>query len=99
MAFEILVGLQVKNDQMYNAYREHMMPILVQYGGGFRYDFKVSEVLKNEEGRPINRVFVIYFKDQKSRDEFFNHPEYIKVKEKYFVDAVESRTLIAEYNR
>ena len=61
MSYEMMVGLQVKCNDKYSRYREAMTPLLKSYGGGFRYDFKVSEVLKNAEGRPINRVFAIFF--------------------------------------
>ena len=50
----MMVGLQVTNNSNYTKYREEMTPILKSYGGGFRYDFKVSETLINDEGRPIN---------------------------------------------
>ena len=99
MAFEMLVALKIKNNELYTKYREKMAPLLKTYGGGFRYDFKVSEVLKNEEGRAIDRVFVIYFKDKASRDEFFINEEYLKIKKQFFDDSVEDRTLVAEYNR
>ncbi len=99
MVYEMLMGLQVKNDELYTKYREAMAPFLKKYGGGFRYDFKIAEVLKNEEGRPINRVFVIYFADKEKMDQFFADPEYKKVKEQYFDASVESRTTISEYSR
>jgi uncharacterized protein (DUF1330 family) len=68
---KMVMGLQVKNDDLYTKYREAMAPFLKLYGGGFRYDFKIAEVLKNEEGRPINRVFAIYFGDKEKMDQFF----------------------------
>lgn len=49
MALEMLVGLNVIDDEAYQSYRDEMMPILKNYGGGFGYDFKVSEVLKSEK--------------------------------------------------
>ncbi len=61
MAMEMLVGLRVVNDEAYQSYRDAMTPILNRYGGGFGYDFKVSEVLKSRTEAPINRVFTIYF--------------------------------------
>lgn len=95
--FERLVGLQVSNDTVYQEYREAMMPILKQHGGGFSYDFKVSEVLISSSESPITRVFIICFPDQASSDAFFSHPEYTKVKEKYFNQSVQHTTLIADY--
>ena len=47
MAVERLVGLWVEDPDMYQKYREGMLPILKNYGGGFGYDFQVSEVLKS----------------------------------------------------
>ena len=99
MSYELIVGLQIKSDDEYTNYREAMGPILNSYEGGFRYDFKVSETLKNEEGRPINRVFVIYFGNKNKMDDFFNNPEYLKVKSQFFDASVESTTIISEYER
>jgi uncharacterized protein (DUF1330 family) len=99
MAYEMLMGLQVTNDEIYTLYREAMAPFLKKYGGGFRYDFKIVEVLKNEEGRPINRVFCIFFADKEKMDQFFADAEYKKVKEQYFDASVKERTTISEYFR
>ena len=99
MTYEMMVGLQVKDDDNYTAYREAMAPLLKKVGGGFRYDFKVSEVLKNEEGRPINRVFAIYFESQELSDQFFSDPEYQKIKSQFFESSVEATTILSEYNR
>lgn len=99
MSYEMMVGLQIKDDAVYSQYREAMRPLLEKAGGGFRYDFKVSEVLKNEEGRPINRVFAIYFGNKKLSEEFFSHPEYLKIKAQYFESSVEATTIISDYER
>lgn len=99
MKYEMLVGLQVSDDSTYTQYREAMAPILETYGGGFRYDFKISEVLKKETSNPINRVFTIFFADEKSKNSFFADPEYLKMKERFFIKSVESTTIIAEYSR
>ncbi|MCO4754198.1 MAG: DUF1330 domain-containing protein [Bacteriovoracaceae bacterium] len=97
---EIIVGLWVKNNTGYSNYRDEMTPILVnEYGGGFRYDFEVSKVLKNEENRPINRVFAIFFKDASNMDKFFKDSRYIEIKNKYFESSVEHTTIISEYDR
>ena len=45
MSYELIVGLNIISDELYSKYREAMTPILKSFGGGFRYDFKVSEVL------------------------------------------------------
>lgn len=99
MSYEMMVGLQIKNDNEYSNYREAMKPILENHGGGFRYDFKVLEVLKNEEQRPINRVFAIYFESKERMDQFFTNPDYLQVKSKYFNISVEATTIISEYER
>nr|WP_246843697.1 DUF1330 domain-containing protein [Leptospira biflexa] len=99
LSLETIVGLQVKDEVLYAEYRKAMKPILEQYEGGFRYDFKIQEMLKSETKEPINRVFLIYFKNKESKLNFFADPEYKKVREKYFVPSVESTTQIAEYER
>ena len=58
MSIERLVGLYITDDDLYQKYREGMFPILKQYGGGFGYDFKISEVLKSEVETPINRLVI-----------------------------------------
>lgn len=99
MSYEMIVGLQVKDDKVYSEYRKAMTPLLESYGGGFRYDFKVSEVLKNEEERPINRVFAIYFGSKENSESFFTNEEYLSIKSKFFEASVEATTIISEYLR
>nr|WP_244934836.1 DUF1330 domain-containing protein [Leptospira jelokensis] len=98
-SFETIVGLQVIDESLYAEYRNAMKDILEQYEGGFRYDFKIQETLKSETKNPINRVFLIYFKNKERKQSFFADPEYKKIREKYFVPSVESTTQIAEYER
>lgn len=97
--YEMIVGLYVKDDQIYDSYRMEMKPLLEKRQGGFRYDFRVSETLKNEEKKPINRVFAIYFGSKDLMDDFFSDPVYLKIKEKYFLSSVEHTTIISEYQR
>ncbi len=59
MSYEILVGLKVTNDEIYQAYRDAMTPILAKYGGHFCYDFKVAEVLKAEQGEEIKVLLLL----------------------------------------
>ncbi len=99
MSYEMMVGLQVKDDKVYAEYREAMQPLLNEVSGGFRYDFKVSQVLKNEEGRPINRVFAIYFENKEKMEAFFSNPEYLQIKERFFETSVDATTIISEYER
>ena len=99
MAYELLVGLSIKDAAGYQAYREAMTPILTSYGGKFTYDFLVSQVLKAEKGEAINRVFVISFPNEAVPSKFFDDPAYLKVKKQFFEQAVESITVIAEYKK
>ncbi|PCJ89366.1 MAG: DUF1330 domain-containing protein [Flavobacteriales bacterium] len=99
MKYEMLIGLNVLDDSKYQEYRKNMRPILFSYGGGFGYDFKISEVLIAETTNDINRVFTIYFPSKAKMEGFFSNPAYIKVKEKYFNMAVESTTIISSYKK
>lgn len=99
MRVERLVGLYVTDDEMYKRYRENMTPILKTFGGGFSYDFKISEVLKSESVKKINRVFIIHFKDEKSMNLFFSNKEYLSIKQRYFVSSVLEVTEIAKFMR
>lgn len=94
--YEMLVGLNVIDDQIYQQYREAMSPILKTFGGAFGYDFKVAEVLK-PAGDVINRVFTINFPDSDSMEQFFTDPDYLAVKEQYFSASVASTTIISSY--
>jgi uncharacterized protein (DUF1330 family) len=70
MAFEMLVGLKIKDADVYQQYREAMYPILQQFGGGFKYDFWIKETLRSETTNSIDRIFTIYFQDKESMDKF-----------------------------
>lgn len=99
MPYEILVGLNVIDDDLYQQYRDEMTPILKNYGGGFRYDFLIEKVLKTDSENKINRIFTIYFESEKAKDEFFQNDKYLQVKAKYFTPSVSDTTIIANYNR
>ena len=99
MAFEMLVGLNVVDDASYITYRQKMTPILEEFGGGFRYDFKISEVLKSEADSPINRVFIIYFPNELAKNAFFSDAQYLKVRQNYFDKSVTSTIILASYDR
>jgi uncharacterized protein (DUF1330 family) len=75
-----------------------MGSLLTQYKGGFRYDFKISEVLKSENESKINRVFTIYFKSKDLMEGFFGNSDYKKIKEEYFKSSVGDVTIISEYD-
>ncbi|MGR6873627.1 DUF1330 domain-containing protein [Pseudomonas sp. HK3] len=95
MAFQIVMGMNVNDDAVYQRYREVMTPILHSYGGAFGFDFKVSEVLISKTTDSINRVFTIEFPSKKIMDEFFSCTEYLAAKASYFDQAVSSKTVIA----
>ena len=97
MRFERLVGLYITDDDMYTKYRENMTPILKTYGGGFAYDFKIEKTLQNESNKPINRLFLIYFADEKAMNDFFSNEKYLKIKEKFFDLSVGSAHEISKY--
>ena len=97
MAIEMLVGVNVIDDEAYQKYRDEMAPILKSYGGGFNYDFKVSEVLRSTTKNPINRIFTIYFPDEDSKNSFFSNEEYLQIKQKHFETSVTDTTIIATY--
>ncbi|CAA0090575.1 Uncharacterised protein [BD1-7 clade bacterium] len=97
--YEMLVGLEVQDNDVYRAYRAAMMPILETYGGSFGYDFEVSNVLKSETPENINRVFTIQFPSEEIMSGFFINSEYLLVKDKYFESSVHSTTIIASYEK
>ena len=99
MPYERLVGLNVTDAAIYQTYREAIAPLLVKYGGAFRYDFVVANVLKSEAGHPINRVFALTFKDAASHDGFFSDPEYKAIRVRLFDQSVGGITIIALYER
>ena len=99
MTLEMLVGLQIVDDAVYQAYREAMTPLLQQYGGGFRHDFKVAEVLISNTPDPINRVFTIYFADKEAMEAFFANEEYLTIRQRYFESSVAHTTILATYER
>ncbi|MEX0829684.1 MAG: DUF1330 domain-containing protein [Nitrospirales bacterium] len=99
MGLEMLVGLHVVDEEAYQSYRNEITPILENYGGGFGYDFKVSEVLKSQTKDPINRVFTISFPDQGSKDAFFSNAKYLAIRQQHFEKSVTDTTVIATYER
>ncbi|WP_057831406.1 DUF1330 domain-containing protein [Colwellia sp. TT2012] len=99
MSHEILVGLNVLDDLIYEDYRTAMKPMLADYQGRFGYDFKVSQVLISEGNTDINRVFTLNFTNKEKMDGFFSDPQYLLVKEKFFIKSVGSATIISSYEK
>ena len=99
MSYELLVGLQVDDRDVYTQYRAEIKPLLQSAGGEFRYDFEVRHALVNSSGHPINRVFVLAFPDADARARFFNDDRYLSIRNRLFNNAVSGTTIIAEYTR
>ena len=97
--YEFLVGLEVSNSEIYADYRSAMKPILAAYGGGFGFDFVVSEVLLSQVDAPINRVFTVHFPDRAVAERFFSDTEYLAVKTQYFDVSVINTTIISAYSK
>lgn len=95
--FEMLVGMHVTDEDRYARYRAAMTPILESMGGFFRYDLRVSDTLKGDAAEPFNRLFILSFPDEATRDRFFADPAYQRAKAEHFERAVSSFTLIAAY--
>lgn len=95
--YEMLVGMRVDDEDGYARYRAGMTPILESMGGFFRYDMRVSELLRGEAQDPFNRVFILSFPDKATGERFFSDPAYLEVRADQFDDAVRSYSLIAEY--
>ncbi|MGI9627940.1 MAG: DUF1330 domain-containing protein [Longimicrobiales bacterium] len=94
---ETLMAMNILDEESYQRYRDGMLPILARYGGGFRYDFRIDEVLRSDAEHPINRVFAIHFPDREKREAFFQDPEYRQVRKSHFDDAVGGFTKIGAY--
>ena len=95
---EMLVGMRVADEPGYARYRAAMTPILESMGGFFRYDMRVSELLKGDAAEPFNRLFILSFPDDAARDRFFADPAYQQAKAEHFEGSVSSYTLIAAYS-
>jgi len=93
------MGLEVINDEVYQQYRENMIPILHSFGGSFGFDFKINEVLKSKTDDVINRVFTLDFPSKEIMEEFFSNSDYLAVKEKYFLSSVNSVTTISMHEK
>lgn len=96
MSATIIVGLNVVDQQGYQAYRDAMTPLMESYGGRFDYDFTVSEVLKSKTPEHINRLFSLSFESAHAMQDFFADPAYLAVREKHFNSSVDGVTRIAE---
>lgn len=94
--YEILLGLQVTDDDMYSRYRAAMTPLLEAHGGSFGVDVRVAEVLR-PAGKTFNRLFTIRFPSRERREAFFGHPEYKEVRRRFFEPSVAEVNQLAIY--
>ena len=94
---ERLMGLDVADNNGYQAYRDAMSPLLERSGGGFRYDFTIAKTLSNSAGHEINRVFIIYFPNRQAQDRFFDDETYREIKGRLFETSVRDATTIGEW--
>jgi uncharacterized protein (DUF1330 family) len=93
-----IIGLEIRDAELYRRYRERMTPLLRAQGGEFAYDFTIAEVLKSATPAPIQRLFVMRFPDAAAAERFFADPAYRAVRSEFFEPAVGSVTKIAEYD-
>jgi uncharacterized protein (DUF1330 family) len=69
-----LMGLEVRDPELYARYRSAMRPLLEARGGRFEHDFEVARVLVSSASTRMNRVFVLSFPDAAAREGFFGDP-------------------------
>jgi uncharacterized protein (DUF1330 family) len=91
--------MHVKDERLYQRYREKMLPILHKYGGGFRHDFVVNKVMRSEVQHTITRVFLMTFADKENSAKFFADPDYLKIRDEFFKPSVGEFSVLAEYER
>lgn len=98
MAFDMAVGLFLKDQEKYAQYRAAIAPLLERAGCGFRYDFEVARTLKSETDHDINRVFILRFPDRAGKERFFADPQYLVIRGRLFENAVQHTVILAEYD-
>lgn len=98
MSFENVVAMHVTDHAEYERYRAAMRPLLETYGGGFRFDFEVTETFLGPD-HPVTRLFGIYIRDRAAREAFFADPAYLEIRRRHFDGAVDGFTVLAEYER
>jgi uncharacterized protein (DUF1330 family) len=99
MSYEMLVGLQVDDSDMYTRYRAEIKTLLKAAGGAFRYDFLIDRTLVNSSEHGINRVFVLAFPVEEARARFFADGRYRAIRSRLYENSVSGTTIIAEYSR
>lgn len=94
MAYDQLMAMNVVDEAGYARYRAEMTPLLHDFGGSFRFDFRIAETLKSETSHPITRVFILSFPNQSVRDAFFSDERYLSIRKRHFDAAVGEYTRI-----
>lgn len=96
--FEMIIGMRVTDEASYQRYRDHMTPLLESMGAWFRYDMRISELLKGQADEPFNRLFIMSFPDKGTQERFFGDERYLAIRREYFQGAVSSFCQIAHYD-
>ena len=99
MVHELVVGLTVTDEAVYQQYRAAMTPLLTAHGGGFRFDFTIAKVLASPAEHTINRLFAIHFPDAQRTAAFFADDEYRAIRARFFEQSVAGTTILAAYDR
>lgn len=94
MAYDQLIAMNVTDEAGYARYRAAMTPLLHEFGGTFRYDFRIAETLQSETDHPITRVFILSFPDASRREAFFADERYLDIRRRHFDGAVGEFTRI-----
>ena len=90
--------MNVVDEARYRRYREAIAPVLQAYGGTFRFDFVVSEVLSEAPAHPVTRVFTIGFRDREASQAFFEDARYLEAKQTHYEGAVDGHTVVAAHH-
>jgi uncharacterized protein (DUF1330 family) len=98
MAYQLVVGLQVDDREMYSRYRNEIKPLLEAAGANFLYDFEIDRTLVSTAEHGINRVFVLAFPDREAKERFFADSRYRAIRTDLFETAVSGTTILAECN-
>ena len=93
MPYRLLVGLHVTDADAYARYRALMTPLLHAAGGRFAWDFEIARTLTGEPAG-TNRVFVLEFPDEATKDAFFADPAYLRARAEHFEPAVAAGAIL-----
>lgn len=97
MSLTRIVALQVTDEAGYARYREEMAGLLAAHGGEFLWDYRVAEAVRPGCAHPVNRLFALDFPDAERADAFFAHPDYLRVRARWFEPAVAGLTVLARF--